>query len=173
MKPKTILALAFVFLATLGTGFIVFKYYSYLFARNVTGEILGIERVTQPTTIVGGSVPIPNSQIFSFAIAVKDAKSGEIVTASSEDRQWAVALKGQCAEAKFLAYPPWQLDKAGTYFGARLMRLFECEKKESPSSGAKPEATSPSSSPTTSTESEPNTPTPAPNDISSAPLIGQ
>lgn len=106
------------------------RYYSYVFAKTVTGEIIGIERVSQANTIIGGGggAPIPPAQIFSFAVAIKNEKN-EIFTASSEDRQWAVVQKGHCAEAKFLPYPPWEFDKAGTYFGARLVRLFECDKK--------------------------------------------
>ena len=88
------------------------------------GEVIGIDRVIEPSTIIGAG-KIPNAQIFSFAVAIKDA-NGDILTASSEDRQWAVVEKGKCAEAVFFPYPPWILDKAGTFFGARLYRLYEC-----------------------------------------------
>lgn len=64
-------------------------------------------------------------------MAIKDETSGEIFTASSEDRQWAaVQGEGLCAEAKFFPYPPWQLDKAGTYHGARLLKLWNCSEKK-------------------------------------------
>ena len=89
------------------------------------GKILAIDRVTQPNTLIGPGGPVPASQIFSFAVAIRD-EQGEIVTASSEDRQWAVVEKGQCGEAKFFPYPPWKLDKGGTYFGARLLKLYDC-----------------------------------------------
>jgi hypothetical protein len=69
---------------------------------------------------------VPANQIFSYAVAIRDSR-GEIHTASTEDRQWAVAQKGQCVEAKYFPYPPWQLDKAGTYHSARLLRLYECD----------------------------------------------
>ena len=113
-------------LSALAASFIAVRYYHYVFARNVTGVVVGIDRVTQPSTIIGGS-PIPSSQIFSVAIAIKESH-GEIVTSSSEDRQWAVVEKGQCVEAKYFPYPPWQLDKAGTYAGARLLKLYDCPK---------------------------------------------
>jgi hypothetical protein len=64
--------------------------------------------------------------MFSFAIAIRDQK-GTIHTASAEDRQWAVVEKGQCVEAKFFPYPPWNLDKSGTFFGARLLKLYDCK----------------------------------------------
>lgn len=106
-----------------GLLFIVVDNYSSIFADNVTGEIVEVERVTEPTFLGGG---VPTQQVFSFAVAVKD-KSGVIFTSSSEDRQWAVARKGMCVEAKFYPYPPWQFDKANTYFNARLIRLKDCQ----------------------------------------------
>jgi len=106
---------------------LVFHYYSFVFAREVKGEIVAIERVTQPAAIIGGQALRP-ADLYSFAIAIREEK-GEIVTASTEDRQWAVAQKGQCAEAKFFPYPFWHLDKSGTYFGARLLKLYECNQK--------------------------------------------
>ena len=121
MKKWIIVSIVALLLA--GAGFVSVRWYSYVFAKNVDGEIIKVERVTNPEAIVGGSVP--SAQVYSFAIAIRD-KKGEIHTASSEDRQWAVAEKGQCVEAKFYPYAPWQLDKAGTYFGARLMRLYGC-----------------------------------------------
>lgn len=110
-------------------GYAVYNYYPYIFARTVVGKIVGVDNVLQPTTIVqgnsNGSLP---KQLFSFAVGIQDDK-GEIVTASSEDRQWAVVQKGQCAEAKFFPYAPWDLSKSGTYFGARLLKLYECPTK--------------------------------------------
>jgi hypothetical protein len=122
VKIKIIGILIFLSLILISAG--VIQYYSYVFARHVNGEIVGIDRVTSPSAIIGRG--IPDSQIFSFAVAIQIA-DGEIITASTEDRQWAVAEKGQCAEAKFFPYPPWQLDKSGTYFGARLLKLHSCK----------------------------------------------
>ena len=110
------------------SGFILIKYYPYIFAKSVQGEVVKVERVTQPEAIISNGAAIPASQLYSFAVAVRDEK-GEIHTASSEDRQWAVVQSGQCVDAKFYPYAPWQLDKAGTFYGARLLRLFDCPKK--------------------------------------------
>jgi len=106
-------------------GFVVMNYYSYLFSKDVAGEVISIQRVTDVTTVIGNGRAIPEAQLYSFAVAIK-VKSGEIMTASSEDRQWAVVEKGKCAEAKFYPYPPWKLDRAGTFHGARLLKLYEC-----------------------------------------------
>ena len=110
-------------------AFVGIRFYSYVFAKTVQGEVVGVERVTQPAAIINnGDAPQSNAQMFSFAVAIRDAKSGEIFTGSSEDRQWAVVQKGQCAIAKFFPYPFWELDKSGTYHGTRLIQLFDCAK---------------------------------------------
>lgn len=102
--------------------------YSVIFSKTVIGEITGVERVEIPVALVARGDSDITSKVFSFAIGIKDQKTGEIYTSSSEDRQWAVAQKGQCAEAVFLPYPPWEFTKKDTFFGARLVRLFECAK---------------------------------------------
>ena len=118
------------FLVILGaSGFICIFYYGYVFARTVTGEVIAVQRVPLPNTVISTSPSdsLTPPQMFSFAVAIKE-KSGEIVTASSEDRQWAVVSPGQCAQAKFYPYPPWDFEKSGTYHGARLLMLHECPK---------------------------------------------
>lgn len=125
MKKYAILFLALIVI--IAGSYLTVRYYSYLFAKTITGEIVKVERVNQNETIIAGR-PVSPMQMFSFAIAIRDEK-GEIHTASSEDRQWAVAQEKQCATAKFFPYPPWDFDKSGTYHGARLIRLFDCPKK--------------------------------------------
>jgi hypothetical protein len=120
---KKISILFTILLLTVGVGYFTIHFYSYIFAVEVDGKIEAVERVIAPTAILGD---VPSSQIFSYAVAIKNAK-GEIYTASSEDRQWAVAKAGMCASAKFFPYPPWEFDKANTYFGARLIKLKECK----------------------------------------------
>ena len=110
-------------------GFV--EFYPYIFSKNIDGEILSVERLLDPAMVISGRQM--NQQIFSFAVAVKDHKTGEIFAASTEDRQWAaltpeVISRGICAKVEFFPYPFWKLDKAGTYFGARLLRPYECTK---------------------------------------------
>lgn len=126
MKKKWILPTLIAVIVLGGAGFVCIKYYTYVFSKTITGEIVRVERVTQPQAIIGGDVP--REQIFSFAVAVRDEK-GEIHTSSSEDRQWAVATPGQCAQVKMFPYAPWELEKGSTYYNARLERLFDCPKK--------------------------------------------
>lgn len=128
MKKVLIPIGLFIFLV--GAGLIVFKFYEYIFAKTIRGVIIKVERVNQENMVItSGSRPVPAETLFSFAVAIKDGK-GEIHTASSEDRQWAVAQHGQCAEAKYFPYPPWQLANAGTFHNARLLRLHDCTAAE-------------------------------------------
>jgi len=125
----------FIFRFTIGLvlsgalGFALFafiKYYDVIFAEKVIGEIFKVERVTTNVAYITDMSQNPSPQMFSFAVGIKDRNSGQIWTSSSEDRQWAVAKEGLCVEAEFLPYPPWNLQKKGTYHGARMIRLFEC-----------------------------------------------
>jgi hypothetical protein len=124
---KTVLLLI-IFFATVCSLFIGVKYYTYVFAKTISGKVIRVERVNNSEAIIA-SKNTPDFLLFSFAVAIRDDK-GEIHTASSEDRQWAVVSEGQCATVRFFPYPPWQLDKAGTYYGARLERLFDCKSEK-------------------------------------------
>lgn len=107
-------------------GFIFITYYPFIFSRKVNGVIESIQRIDMNVALLQQSGQDFNPQLFSFAVAIKDTKTGEIVTASAEDRQWAVASKGQCAQAVFYPYPPWNVMKSGTYYNARLDHLSDC-----------------------------------------------
>jgi hypothetical protein len=112
------------------------KAYSYMFSRRVHGVVIDVKKVNDAMAIMGGA-QVNTTQLFSFAVAIKES-SGEIAVASSEDRQWAVVSAGKCAEAVYFPYPPWNLEKADTYYGARLIKLYDC-----PEGAAAIEATSP------------------------------
>lgn len=121
----------FIIIILIAIGSAYFFGYSYIFSRVVIGEITGAKHIIESMAVIStpdGQNQIPN-KAFSFAIAIRDHKTSEIVTGSSEDRQWAAVKEGQCARAEFFPYPPWQLSKAGTYFGVRLLSLYDdCEK---------------------------------------------
>ena len=106
---------------------IVINFYGYIFSRNVEGIVENIEKVQLNVALMqttGGTGEI-SPQMYSYSVGIKE-KSGEIVTASAEDRQWGVPVKGQCLLANYYPYPPWELNKAGTYHNARLLKLWEC-----------------------------------------------
>lgn len=118
------------FLILFGMLFLVINYYSIIFSKTVVGSIIAVEKLDVPMALLSRPNTQINPQVFSFAVAIQDSKTKEIFTASAEDRQWAVAQAGKCAEAVFLPYPPWDFEKKGTYFGARLVRLFDCPDKK-------------------------------------------
>jgi hypothetical protein len=134
MPKKFVAILIAVVVFGLGT-FICVRFYEYIFSKTIHGQIVKVERVNQAETVIASGKPIPAEQLFSFAVAIKDTQ-GEIHTASSEDRQWAVAQPGQCAEAQYFPYPPWDLSKAGTFHNARLLRLHECDMGQPPAAPA-------------------------------------
>jgi hypothetical protein len=114
-------------LIAIGYGFFVF--YPYIFAKVVVGKILKVERVQISIAMMQNN-PVTkndklNSQLFSFAVSIQ-TPDGVVHTASAEDRQWAAVTEGLCVTAKFLPYPPWQLDRSGTYYGARLIESHIC-----------------------------------------------
>lgn len=108
----------------------VVAWYEYIFARHVVGVITVVDRENIPVTLIDVNAPevTPQAKI-SFVIGIKEEKTGEIVTASSEDRHWIAAQPGQCVEAQYFPYPPWNLAKRGTYHNARLQKLVDCATK--------------------------------------------
>jgi hypothetical protein len=126
-KIKAILFKALLFAFLVGAVIVFINFYSYIFAKTVRGEVVGIRYLSDNMAIVSSTnaKSEPSSKVFSFSIGIKDLKTGEIITSSSEDRQLGVVKEGQCATVKFFPYPPWKLDKDGTYFNARLEKLYE------------------------------------------------
>lgn len=125
---KKVFISIFVFVLLVSAGGVFVKFWPYIFAKDVEGQVIKVERLVDPmaVAVVSGQEG-PSNKMFSFAVAVKDSKTGEIFTGSSEDRQWAaVDGEGFCGHARFFPYPPWQFDKAGTYFGVRLLKLWSC-----------------------------------------------
>lgn len=108
--------------------FIVMNW-SWVFAKHVHGEIMDVQRVTNPTAIMGR---VSDQQIHSYAILIKDDADGKLYTARSDDQQWQVARRGYCVDALLYVYPPWNLEKSGTYYGARMNQMILCPGKNEP-----------------------------------------
>lgn len=121
---KTFLKILLVFLLLLGVlTFVVFNY-SWLFSKTVRGEILDLERITTPSAL-----NVPGGDVQSYAILLQD-EDGYMYTFSAVDRQWQVAKKGYCVMATLYRYPPWNLEKGGTFYNAQLKQIYKCPKKE-------------------------------------------
>lgn len=126
---KFLAAIVFV-LILMGSSVAFVRFYSYIFAKEVKGVIINVEKPSAPMAIVGSenaNQKLAEKQLFSYAVAIQ-VEDGEIMTASTEDRQWSVAEKGKCVVAMFYPYPPWEFDKSGTFFGARLLKMYDCPK---------------------------------------------
>lgn len=125
MKRARNYLLLFGFLAVAIYIFVTF--YSYIFARKVSGVVSDVQRLNQQIAILGGENGGKMApQAFAYSVAIKDDKTGEILTSYSEDRRWAVVHPGQCAEVEFFPYPPWNIANWGTWYNARLRKLSDC-----------------------------------------------
>lgn len=103
--------------------------WSWVFAKHIHGEIIDVQRVTNPTAIMG---KVSDQQIHSYAILIQNDDDKKLYTARSDDQQWQVARRGYCVDALLYVYPPWNLEKSGTYFGARMNQMILCPGKTAP-----------------------------------------
>jgi hypothetical protein len=110
-----------------GIGYLIYGNYGWVFSKNVRGEVIRNERVTNPTAILSGR--LTPEMLYSYAILIR-AESGEFVSTSSEDRQWSVVAPGYCVVARLYPYPFWELEKGGTYANARVEKVFDCPGKK-------------------------------------------
>src|SRR5665213_1685937 len=63
--------------------------------------------------------------MYSYSVLIQ-GDDGHLYSSATEDRQWQVIKKGYCVEALLFRYPPWVLDRAGTFFNARLKDVRIC-----------------------------------------------
>lgn len=119
-----------------GLLFLLVEYYSYIFSRTVIGRIDNVQRVTGVTAMFGNR-PLTDSQLHMFSVSIRQP-NGEMVTAISEDAQWAIARTGLCVKANYYPYPPWNLKQAGTYFNARLLTMVDCNSQAAREIGIDP-----------------------------------
>lgn len=108
-------------------GFFVWVFifnWPFVFKKRIVGHLATVERVGTEIIVDNRTGSIP-PQAFSFSIAIQDLKTGEIHMASSEDRKWAAAQKGNCVVAAYYPYPPWKINKGTTDYNARLIQNFQ------------------------------------------------
>ncbi len=122
---NSVLKKLFLVLAILVVGFVLTTYYSYIFSRTVVGRIDNVARVTGVTAMIGTRA-LTDGQLHMFSVSIRQP-NGEMVTATTEDGQWAIARSGLCVKAKYYPHPPWDLKHAGTYFNARLLTMVDCD----------------------------------------------
>lgn len=99
--------------------------YGYMKSKEVEGRL---ESVTSAMP-EGALVSSTQGSIFQASVMIKLA-DGQFTTFSTDDRQWVSLLgdkaSGKCVTAKIFPYAPWQLSKAGTYYGGRLLAVKNC-----------------------------------------------
>ena len=115
-----VLALVIVILAV---GSLVISNYEWVFSKNITGKVLDVQRVTDPSALV--SARATEAQMHSYSILIQ-GEDGKLYTSASIDQQWQVVRKGYCVEALFYRNPPWKLDQANTFFNARVKQVTIC-----------------------------------------------
>lgn len=134
---KSVIRILVVFALLTMAGIFVVNNWAWVFSKTIQGEIINVERVTDPTAILSSRVS--DAQIHSYSILIK-ADDGKLYTTSSEDPQWQVAKAGYCVTALLYRNPPWELNKAITFFNARIKELTECKGKAiAPESNPVPE----------------------------------
>lgn len=104
------------------------NFYGYIFSEEVSGRLESVETAMPEGAIVSTTT---GSQVFSAAVSIRQ-DTGEYVTFSTEDRQWAAyrgeKTAGKCATAKVFPYAPWSISKAGTFYNGRLLKVWDCPK---------------------------------------------
>lgn len=133
---NSILKKVFFVLLIVGIAVLVINFYSYIFARTVVGRIDNVARVTGVTAMLGNR-PLTDGQLHMFSVSIRQP-NGEMVTAISEDGQWAIARTGLCVKSKYYPHPPWDLKNAGTYFNARLLTMVDCDSQAAREIGIDP-----------------------------------
>ena len=92
-------------LVVVGLAFVLVNFWSYIFSRTVVGRIDNVARVTGVTAMIG-TRQLTDGQLHMFSVSIRQP-NGEMVTAISEDGQWAIARNGLCVKAKYYPHPPW------------------------------------------------------------------
>ena len=117
MRWKIYLMSFILVLLLLAASYGVFLYYGTIFSKNVDGRVIDLKEV------VGENM--------SYVIAVRD-KHGNIFTGPAMGPRWSLVKPGQCAEIRFLPYPPWQVERIGTYASTLLLKMRDCKSSDGP-----------------------------------------
>lgn len=126
-KLKNAAMLLVVILILVSVGFFVVNNWGYVFSKVVTGEVLNVERVTDPQAIITSRVT--REQLHLYSILMLNNTDGKMYAATSEDPQWQSIKKGFCVQARLYRYPPWRLSLANTYYNARILDPSACAAK--------------------------------------------
>jgi prepilin-type N-terminal cleavage/methylation domain-containing protein len=101
--------------------------YGYMKAKDVSGQLESVTSAMPDGAIVqSGATPV-----FQASVLLKQL-DGSLLSFSTDDRQWASLIgeraKGKCVDVRVFPYAPWELSKAGTFYGGRILSVKECGK---------------------------------------------
>jgi len=93
-----------------------------LFRSTETGTVMECSQLS-PAMMMAQGNRTSSAMMFSSAVAMQ-LPSGEIMTFSTEDRQFGAVAKGDQIRVMVSKYPPWEFTKAGTYYNGRLLGII-------------------------------------------------
>ena len=101
--------------------------YGYMKSKDVSGQLESVTSAMPDGAIVqSGEAPVFQASVLLIQ------PDGSLLLFSTDDRQWASLIgekaKGKCFDVRVFPYAPWQLSKAGTFHGGRILSVKECRK---------------------------------------------
>lgn len=110
--------MALCLIGIMGVGiYAVYHYYGTIFSKTVDGRVVRLKASS------GGAD--------SYVIAVRNS-NGNIFTSTAQSPRWALVKPGECAEVRFLPYPPWRVNRIGIYASALLIKMRDCRESDGP-----------------------------------------
>lgn len=95
--------------------------YKFISREEYTGIVIACEKATNN---VYTNTRTNDKTLFSFSCDIK-CDNGEIISFSSEDRKFATVIKNDVVKVAIFKYAPWNFDKAGTFYGGRLLKKIK------------------------------------------------
>ena len=123
-KGFTFIELMVVVIVVLILGSVIYSMgYKFFSQKTLTGKVTACSEMTAGGAY-GRAVP---SGAFSFAVDMAIPGENEILSFSAEDRKFANVVKGDSIQVRVFKYAPWNWEKAGTYYGGRLIKKFKVQ----------------------------------------------
>jgi type II secretory pathway component PulJ len=107
----------FVILAITAIILLFLGIYKLVSRSDYTGTVENIQNLTQTMPNMSNTGPQ-----FSFSIRLNTGT--EIITFSSEDRQFGIIKQGDKIQVATFKYAPWNIGKAGTLYGGRVLKIY-------------------------------------------------
>lgn len=124
-KGFTIIELLVVVIMVVIVGGILFGVsYKFISQKKFEGDVTACESMA-PAAVVGTGTGARTAAVYSFAVDMNIAGRDDVLTFSSEDRKFANVVKGDKIKVLVFKYAPWDFERAGTYYGGRLLKKYK------------------------------------------------